>query len=104
MSNGKQMPGGAAPFGNYQLEIYQKGLAANAPEVPFTFAELEQRAREKLSAGAYGYVAGGAGAEETMRANRDAFGHWRIVRRRLRDVASRHQRTTVNAMQMPALI
>ena len=96
------MPGGAAPFGNYQLEIYQKGLAANAPEVPFTFAELEQQAREKLSAGAYGYVAGGAGAEETMRANREAFGRWRIVPRMLRDVASRDLRTTLLETEMPA--
>src|SRR2546427_11811785 len=102
MSNGKQMPEGAAPFGNSQLEIYQKGLAANAPEVPFTFAELEQQAREKLSAGAYGYVAGGAGAEETMRANREAFGRWRIVPRMLRDVASRDLRTTVLGTAMPA--
>jgi isopentenyl diphosphate isomerase/L-lactate dehydrogenase-like FMN-dependent dehydrogenase len=34
-------------------------------------------------------VAGGAGAEDTMRANREAFRRWRIVPRLLRDVSHR---------------
>ena len=92
----------ATMFGNYQLKIYERGLAGSLPEVPFTFAELEEQAREKLSPAAYGYVAGGAGAEETIRANREAFGHWRIVPRMLRDVASRDLRTTVLGTEMPA--
>src|SRR2546425_4506803 len=95
MSNGKQMPGATAAFGNYQLEIYQKGRAAEAPEVPFTFAELEQRAREKLSPGAYGYVAGGAGAEEPMRANRQDFWRWGTVPRPLPAVAPRARHRTL---------
>jgi L-lactate dehydrogenase (cytochrome) len=90
------------PFGNYQFEIYNPGPASKVTEVPFNFTELEQRAREKLSPGAFGYVAGGAGAEETMRANREAFGRWRIVPRMLRDVASRDLRTTVLGTAMPA--
>jgi isopentenyl diphosphate isomerase/L-lactate dehydrogenase-like FMN-dependent dehydrogenase len=89
-------------FGNYQLEIYKSGLAGSLPETPFTFAELESQAHEKLSPEAYGYVAGGAGAEETIRANREAFGHWRIVPRVLRDVAARDLRTTVFGTEMPA--
>ena len=90
-----------APFGNYQLEIYRE-LAEKVSAVPFTFAELEQRAREKLSPGAFGYVAGGAGAEETMRANREAFGHRKLVPRMLCDVASRDLRATVLGTPMPA--
>ena len=39
----------------------------------------EARAVERLDAGPYGYIAGGAGAESTVRANREAF-----ERRRLR--------------------
>lgn len=89
------------PFGNYQFEIYSRGPASKATEVPFNFAELEQRAAEKLSPGAFGYVAGGAGAEETMRANREAFGRWRIVPRMLRDVAARDLRTTVLGTALP---
>src|SRR5437899_8588084 len=81
-----------APFGNYQLEIYNAGLAGKLPELLLTFAELEQQSQAKLSPGAYDYVAGGAGAEETMRANSEAFRKWRIVPRMLRDVASRDLR------------
>lgn len=90
------------PFGNYQFEIYTPEPALKVTDVPFSFAELEKRAGEKLSPGAFGYVAGGAGAEETMRANREAFRHWRIVPRMLRDVASRDLRTTVLGAAMPA--
>ena len=91
-----------APFGNYQFEIYRAGLEGELPQIPITFADLEQRARQKLSAEAFDYVAGGAGAEETMRANREAFGHWRILPRMLRDVRSRDLRTTLLGLEMPA--
>ena len=37
---------------------------------------------------AYDYVAGGAGSEETVRANREAFRRWRIVPRFLRTWAA----------------
>jgi isopentenyl diphosphate isomerase/L-lactate dehydrogenase-like FMN-dependent dehydrogenase len=90
------------PFGNYQFEIYAPGPASQVTKIPLSFTELEQRAGEKLSPGAFGYVAGGAGAEETMRANRKAFGRWRIMPRMLRDVASRDLRTTVLGTAMPA--
>src|SRR5262245_32355347 len=42
-----------------------------------------------MSSEGYAYVAGGAGTEETIRANRDAFERWRIVPRMLRDVSTR---------------
>jgi lactate 2-monooxygenase len=50
---------------------------------------LEEKAREILSPAAYDYVAGGAGGEDTLRANREALNRWRIVPRMLRDVSSR---------------
>jgi len=90
----------SSAFANYQLEIYNEGLAL--PKIPITFAELEQRAQEILSLGAFGYVAGGAGAEETMRANREAFGRWRIVPRMLRNVAARDLRVNLLGFEMPA--
>ena len=46
---------------------------------PVGAEEWESRAEEKLEPGPFGYIAGGAGAEATMRANREAF-----ERRRLR--------------------
>jgi isopentenyl diphosphate isomerase/L-lactate dehydrogenase-like FMN-dependent dehydrogenase len=52
-----------------QNEIY---ISGESPW-PVGAEEWEARARERLDAGAYGYIAGGAGAESTMRANREAF-------------------------------
>jgi lactate 2-monooxygenase len=95
-----QNPAGAA-FANYQFKIYHEP-AGKVSAVPFTFAELEQQAREKLSPGAFGYVAGGAGSEETMAANREAFSKRRIVPRMLRNVAVRDLSTTLFGTVMPA--
>ena len=47
-----------------------------------------EAAADDLDPGARGYVAGGAGTEDTMRANLDAFRRWRIVPRMLRDVVA----------------
>jgi lactate 2-monooxygenase len=58
-----------------QNEIYVSGESP----WPVGADEWEARAAEKLDTGPFGYIAGGAGAEETMRANREAF-----ARRRLR--------------------
>jgi L-lactate dehydrogenase (cytochrome) len=48
------------------------------------------------------YVAGGAGAEDTVRANREAFDRWRIVPRMLRGVGTRDLETTVLDTRLPA--
>ncbi len=79
------------PFANYQYEIYLGGMTGQRPELPFAGDEWERRARSLLDDGPYGYVAGGAGAEDTMRANLDAFRRWRLVPRMLRDVGARDQ-------------
>jgi L-lactate dehydrogenase (cytochrome) len=47
-------------------------------------------------------VAGAAGSEDTMRANEEAFRHWRIVPRMLRDVSARDLSTTVLGTDCPA--
>jgi lactate 2-monooxygenase len=87
---------------NFQYEIYGRGLAGETPGLPIAAAELEAAAREVLSAEAFGYVAGGAGAELTMEANLRAFERWPIVPRMLRDVSSRDVSTSVLATPMPA--
>jgi isopentenyl diphosphate isomerase/L-lactate dehydrogenase-like FMN-dependent dehydrogenase len=61
-------------------------------------AQVERSAEPKAAA----YVFGGAGSEDTMRANLDAFRRWRIVPRMLRDVAARELSTTVLGTQLPA--
>lgn len=72
-----------------QSSIYFNGLAGQRPTQPISPDDLEARAREHLPPEAFGYVAGGAGSEATMRANREAFDRWRIAPYMLRDVTER---------------
>jgi lactate 2-monooxygenase len=90
----------------FQNLIYAGSLAGQKPELPIAAAELQERAREALSVEAYGYVAGGAGAERTMRANLDAFERRRIVPRMLRDVSARELGCSLlgTAMAAPLLL
>ena len=92
----------ASVFANFQNEIYAGGLIDETPRLPVLVADLEERAREVLSAEAFGYVAGGAGAERTMQANLRAFERWEIVPRMLRDVSVRDLSTSVLGTAMPA--
>src|ERR1700689_4671818 len=89
-------------FANFQYEIYGRGLGGERPALPVATRELEERARDVLSTGAFGYVAGGAGSERTMRSNLEAFERWEIVPRMLRDVSSRDLSTSVLGTRMPA--
>jgi isopentenyl diphosphate isomerase/L-lactate dehydrogenase-like FMN-dependent dehydrogenase len=57
--------------------------------------DLERLARETMEERAANYVFAGAGTEDTMLANREAFRGGRIVPRMLRDVAERDLSTTV---------
>ncbi|MGO8906417.1 MAG: lactate 2-monooxygenase [Solirubrobacteraceae bacterium] len=92
----------ASLFANFQYEIYLRGLTGETPKLPVSCAELQERAREVLSAEAFGYVAGGAGSEHTMAANLRAFERWQIVPRMLRDVSVRSLGTLVLGTAMPA--
>src|ERR1051325_1156763 len=85
-----------------QMEIYQAGLEGKKPDLPLSIDELEQRARGVLPKEAYTYVAGGAGCEDTVRANREAFERWRIVPRLLRDVSQRDIGVEVLGRRLPA--
>ena len=72
-------------FGDYYREIYAKGmLAGETPAMPIAWAELGRLAEERLDDRAVAYVFGGAGSEDTMRSNLEAFRRWRIVPRVLR--------------------
>ncbi len=80
---------GLSPGIRRQLEIYRAGLAGKTPEQPVSVEELEREAASVLSQAAYDYVAGGAGSEDTTRANLEAFRRHRLVPRYLRDVSRR---------------
>src|SRR5215831_14212312 len=73
----------------YQLQIYLKGVQNIQPQLPVSFEELEQKAKEVLKPEAFAYIAGGAGSEITMSNNREAFNKWKIVPRMLNDVSQR---------------
>jgi len=72
-----------------QSDIYRAGISGTRPRVPVDVDALEAAARKALSAEAFAYIAGGAGAERTVAANRAAFGRWQVWPRPLRDVSSR---------------
>lgn len=72
-----------------QRTIFVNGVAGKKSAVPVAPDRLEAAACEAMSAEGFAYVAGGAGMERTMDANRHAFDRWQIVPRVLRDVASR---------------
>jgi isopentenyl diphosphate isomerase/L-lactate dehydrogenase-like FMN-dependent dehydrogenase len=83
-------PGDAGGIGrSRQRAIYSAGVAGRRPSAPVELEALERTAAYSMDAEAYAYIAGGAGTESTMRANRAAFDRWRIVPRVLRDVATR---------------
>jgi lactate 2-monooxygenase len=91
------------PFSNYEHEIYVAGmLGGRKPARPLDWRELERDAYAMLSRGPRGYIQGGAGRGETIRANREAFDEWRIVPRMLRDVSERTLERTVLGTKLPA--
>jgi isopentenyl diphosphate isomerase/L-lactate dehydrogenase-like FMN-dependent dehydrogenase len=85
-----------------QMEIYLNGVQGQKPAQSLAPEELEQQARAVLPTPAYIYVAGGAGSEDTVRANRDAFRRWRIVPRFLRDVSRRDLSVELLGRRLPA--
>ena len=91
-----------ADFADYYREIYAYGLAGTVPSIPVSVQELEGRAIEAMEEKAAAYVCAGAGGEDTMRANREAFQRRRIVPRMLRDVGERDLSTTVLGAALPA--
>jgi isopentenyl diphosphate isomerase/L-lactate dehydrogenase-like FMN-dependent dehydrogenase len=77
-------------------------IAQQPPEWPIEAADWERAAEERLDPGAFGYIAGGAGAEATVRANRQAFERWRIRPRMLTGNATRDISVDVLGMRSPA--
>lgn len=81
-----------------QNAIYVSGEC----EWPIAPEEWEAQAREKMDAGAFDYIAGGAGGEATMRANLEAFERRRIRPRMLAGNAERDLSVEVLGTRSPA--
>jgi isopentenyl diphosphate isomerase/L-lactate dehydrogenase-like FMN-dependent dehydrogenase len=77
-------------------------IAQQPPKWPISADDWEAAAKEKLDAGAFGYIAGGAGAEETMRANLEAFRSWRLRPRMLSGNEVRDLSVDVLGLRSPA--
>ena len=73
---------------------------------PLNVAEYERLAQEMVDAGVFGYIAGGAGDEHTLRANVEAFRRVALRPRMLVDVSSCSARATVlgHDLSMPLLV
>ena len=85
-----------------QAEVFLAGVRGRRQCVPADPATLEGRAREALSPEAFAYLAGGAGTESTMRANREAFERRRIIPRVLCDVSERDTSVELFRRRLPA--
>lgn len=91
-----------SPGRRRQAALYLAGMAGRRPPVPVDTDELERRALAVMTRRAAAYVAGGAGLERTMAANRAAFDRWRIMPRMLRGVAQRDLSVTLFGRTLPA--
>ena len=92
----------AEPYGQFQYEIYLQGMTGEKPDFPYELHELERRFEAEVDPIPRDYVSAGAGSEDTMRANLDAFRKWRIVPRMLTNVETRDLSTSVLGTELPA--
>ena len=81
-------------------------MSAPPQPEPVNVWEYERLAAERLDEGAYGYFAGGANDEWTLRDNVEAFRRWQLRPRVLVDVAAPSTATTVlgREVAMPVLV
>jgi isopentenyl diphosphate isomerase/L-lactate dehydrogenase-like FMN-dependent dehydrogenase len=77
-------------------------IAQQPPDRPLTSDAWEAAAKAKLDDGAFGYIAGGAGAESTMRSNLDAFQRWQLRPRMLAGNVDRDISVEVLGLRSPA--
>ena len=87
---------------DWQASIYVRGFSGVKSSVPIDLSSLEEEARRRMSSEAFAYVAGGAGLESTVLANRSAFEVLKILPRVLRDVSVRDLSTTIFDAKLPA--
>ena len=89
-------------FGDYQNEIYFKGLSGVKPKLPVDFKRLEQRAQAALPQAVLNYVAGGCGDERTQDWNVAAFQRWGLVPRMMVDGSKRDLSVDLFGLRLPS--
>jgi len=85
-----------------QRKIYLDGFAGKKPTIPVSYKELEEKARQLLSPEAFAYLAGGAGSETTIDANRQALDKVKIHPRMLGGVQEVSMQLPWRAHTLPA--
>lgn len=88
-------------FGDYQTEIFMRGLQGVMPDIPVDFATLQARAAAALPPSVRSYVLGGCGDEHTQDENAAAFRHWAFVPRMLVDTLVRDLSIEMFGMRFP---
>lgn len=76
-------------FGDYQNEIYLRGLHGVTPSLPVDFRSLEAKALAAMPDSLRSYIAGGCGDEHTQDLNVSAFRRWGLVPRMMVDCSTR---------------
>jgi lactate 2-monooxygenase len=84
-----------------QTAVYVDGVSGRKPRVPVDYDALERAGERAMSREAFAYIAGGAGNESTVRANRQGWDAWRIVPRMLRDVSERDLSVELFGRRLP---
>ncbi|GAA2231536.1 lactate 2-monooxygenase [Promicromonospora sukumoe] len=85
-----------------QSAIYRDGVYGHRPVVPTSPDALADAARRRMTRTGWSYVSGGAGAQRTVAANREAFSRYRTVPRQMVDVGERSLATTLLGRELPA--
>jgi lactate 2-monooxygenase len=87
---------------DWQKEIYLGGFAGKQSLIKISMQSLEHDAKARMTEKAFAYIAGGAGNEGTMAANRQAFEKWKIVPRMLCDVSVRDTSIELFGQKLPS--
>ena len=88
-------------YGDYQNEIYFRGLQGRVPSLPVDFATLEARAATALPPSVLSYLQGGCGDELTQRRNASAFEDWGMIPRMMVDCSQRDLSIELLGMTLP---
>lgn len=69
------------------VKILSNGLAGIRPKVPLRLDQLEEEAQKYIPKGPFAYISGGAGRENIVNKNHQAFLKWAIIPRVLTDIS-----------------
>ena len=90
-------------YGDYQNEIYEAGIVqGRLPRWPTDYQTLERNGSAALPDWILSFLAGGAGAGRTQRANVEAFDGWGIVPRMMQQATQRDLSVSLFGLDLPS--